>query len=95
MKEIFTWTVTIWNMYWGTGWIQYLLALGGICILIFGRKSKIGLRLLWYTAFLLVLFFCPVSADDHALHRQRCILACVMASACCTTDRRWFYNICK
>lgn len=63
MKEILTWTVTIWNMYWGTGWIQYLLALGGACILVFGRKSEIGLRLLWYTAFLLVLFFCPVSGQ--------------------------------
>lgn len=61
MKEIVTWAVTIWNMYWGNGWMQYLMALGGVCILIFGRKSKIGLRLFCYTVFLLVLFFCPIS----------------------------------
>ena len=36
MKEIVTWAVTIWDMYWGNGWVQYLLALSGIGILILG-----------------------------------------------------------
>ena len=61
MKEIVTWAVTIWDMYWGNGWIQYLLALGGVGILIFGRKTGIALRLFFYTILLLGLFFCPVS----------------------------------
>ena len=61
MKQIIMWTVTIWNMYWGTGWIQYLLALGAACVLLFSRKKKSGFRLVCYAAFLLALFFCPVS----------------------------------
>lgn len=61
MREIVTWTVTIWNMYWGNGWMQYLVALGGVCILLFGRKNATGLRLICYAVFLLALFFCPVS----------------------------------
>lgn len=61
MKQIITWTVAIWNMYWGTGWIQYLLALGAVCALLFSGKKKNGLGLVCYTAFLLALFFCPVS----------------------------------
>ena len=61
MKEIVTWAVTIWDMYWGNGWIQYLMALGGICILIFGRKKGVALRLFFYTLLLLGLFFFPVS----------------------------------
>ena len=61
MKEIVTWAVTIWNMYWGNGWMQYLLALGGVFVLIFGRKNKMGLKLFCYTVFLLALFFCPIS----------------------------------
>ena len=54
MKEIVTWAVTIWDMYWGNGWIQYLLALGGVGILIFGRKKGIALRLFFYTILLLL-----------------------------------------
>lgn len=61
MREIVTWTVTIWNMYWGNGWMQYLAALGGACVLVFGRKNGTGLRLLCYAWFLLALFFCPLS----------------------------------
>lgn len=61
MKEIVTWAVTIWDMYWGNGWVQYLLALSGIGILILGRKKGIALRLFFYTVLLLGLFFCPVS----------------------------------
>ena len=40
MKEIIAWTVNVWRMYWGNGWIPYLLALGGACALIFGKKKK-------------------------------------------------------
>ena len=40
MKEIIAWTVNVWRMYWGNGWIPYLLALGGACALIFWEKEK-------------------------------------------------------
>ena len=40
MKEIIAWTVNVWRMYWGNGWIPYLLALGGACALIFGKRKK-------------------------------------------------------
>lgn len=69
MREIITWTITIWKMYWGNGWIQYLLAVSGACVLLFGRKRKMGIRLLCYTFFLLALFFCPISG--------RVIMKCV------------------
>ena len=71
MKEIVTWAVTIWDMYWGNGWVQYLLALSGIGILILGRKKGIALRLFFYTVLLLGLFFCPVSG--------RVIMRCIGA----------------
>ena len=61
MKEIIAWTVNVWRMYWGNGWIPYLLALGGACALIFGKKKKNSLSLVLYSVFLLVLFFCPFS----------------------------------
>lgn len=67
MKEIVAWAVEIWKMYWGTGWIQYLLAAGGICFLFLGRKK--GTALFWYTVLVLGLFFCPVSG--------RVIMRCV------------------
>ena len=57
MKEIIAWTVNVWRMYWGNGWIPYLLALGGACALIFGKKKKNSLSLVLYSVFLLVLFF--------------------------------------
>ena len=61
MKEIIAWTVNVWRIYWGNGWIPYLLALGGACALIFGKKKKNSLSLVLYSVFLLVLFFCPFS----------------------------------
>ena len=61
MKEIIAWTVNVWRMYWGNGWIPYLLALGGACARIFGKKKKNSLSLVLYSVFLLVLFFCPFS----------------------------------
>lgn len=40
MKEIIAWTVNVWRMYWGNGWIPYLLALGGACALILGKEKN-------------------------------------------------------
>ena len=51
MKEIIAWTVNVWRMYWGNGWIPYLLALGGACALIFGKKKKNSLSLVLYSVF--------------------------------------------
>ena len=95
MKEIVTWAVTIWDMYWGNGWVQYLLALSGIGILILGRKKGIALRLFFYTVLLLGLFFCPVSG--------RVIMRCigesvywrVLAFAYSTCNCRRFYRSCE
>ena len=53
MKEIIAWTVNVWRMYWGNGWIPYLLALGGACALIFRKKKKNSLSLVLYSVFLL------------------------------------------
>ena len=59
MKEIIAWTVNVWRMYWGNGWIPYLLALGGACALIFGKKKKNSLSLVLYS----------VSADRRRFYR--------------------------
>ena len=95
MKEIIAWTVNVWRMYWGNGWIPYLLALGGACALIFGKKKKNSLSLVLYSVFLLVLFFLSVfRTGDYEMYRKNRVLACFVAFTYGSADRRRFYRAC-
>lgn len=54
----------------GNGWIQYLLALGGVGILIFGRKKGIALRLFLYDSSAGIVFLPCIRTRDYALYRK-------------------------
>lgn len=62
MKEIMEWTVSIWNSYWGDGYVQYLLLIAVICLLIWKRKENSIRQILPYVFTVLLLFLCPLSA---------------------------------
>jgi hypothetical protein len=63
MKELLSWTVSQWNLYWGSGYYPYLLLLSLLYLLIFKRKKN-GIRdTLPFVLILLFLFFCPLSAS--------------------------------
>lgn len=62
MKEIMEWTVTIWNKYWGDGYVQYLLLLAVLYLLLRRRKSRIVRQVLPYVFFILFIFICPLTA---------------------------------
>ena len=62
MKEMIKGILDTWNLFWGSGYYQYLIFLAVILLLIFFRKKKEARLLLGYTAILLVLFFFPLSA---------------------------------
>lgn len=96
MKEIVTWAVTIWDMYWGNGWVQYLLALSGIGILILGRKKGIALRLFFlYGSSAGVVFLSCIRTRDYALYRRERILESSLAFAYSTCNCRRFYRSCE
>lgn len=62
MKEIMEWTVSIWNNYWGDGYIQYLLLAAVVYLLIWKRKKTSIRQVLPYLFLVLFVFLCPFTA---------------------------------
>lgn len=69
MKEIMDWTVSIWNNYWGDGYVQYLLLLSVIYLLLRKRNKHSIRQVLPYVFTILFIFICPITA--------RIIQACI------------------
>lgn len=95
MKEIIAWTVNVWRMYWGNGWIPYLLALGGACALIFGKKKKKQSQSGFIFRFSSGIVFLSVfRTGDYEMYRKNRVLACFVAFTYGSADRRRFYRAC-
>lgn len=62
MKEIFQQTQIFWKNYWGEGLVMWLFLASILFLLIFRRHKKSMKYLIPYTAVVLTVFFCPVSA---------------------------------
>lgn len=69
MKEIFQQTKIFWDNYWGKSLVMWLLVFSVLYLLIFRRHKKSTKYLIPYTAVVLILFFCPISAK----FIQKCI----------------------
>lgn len=69
MKEIFQQTKIFWDNYWGKSLVMWLLVFSILYLLIFRRHKKSTKYLIPYTAVVLILFFCPISAK----FIQKCI----------------------
>ena len=73
MKDTISNIIFWWPSYWQDGNFQYLLLIAAVYLLIFRRRHRGTHQILPYTAFVLLLFVCPVSA----FVIQKCIGAAV------------------
>lgn len=62
MKEIMEYTLSIWNKYWGDGYVQYLLLIAVIYLLLRKRQNRSIRLVLPYLFVILFLFLCPLTA---------------------------------
>ena len=62
MKELMTWILSNWKMYWEGGYYQYLLLAAVIYLLVQKRKEKNTRFVLLYSSLLLFIFLCPLTA---------------------------------
>lgn len=62
MKEIMEHVLSVWKLYWGEGFYQYLVLAAVLYLLVFRRKKTAAKQLLVYTAMILAVFFFPVTA---------------------------------
>lgn len=62
MKDAISNILFWWPLYWQEGIFQYLLLIAAIYLLIFRRRHRGTQEILPYTAIVLLLFLCPVSA---------------------------------
>ncbi len=62
MKAYFKWSLYIWQLFWGSGYHQYLLLIAAVYLLLFHRKKRSTRQVLVYSACVLLIFFCPLSA---------------------------------
>lgn len=69
MKEILEWIIHTWEMYWGSGFYQYLLLAAALYLLIFHRKKQSVRQTLAFSFAVLFVFLCPLTA--------RIIRACI------------------
>lgn len=73
MKDVISSIIFWWRLYWQEGIFQYLLLFAALYLLIFRRRHSGTRQILPYTAIVLLLFACPISA----LVIQKCIGASV------------------
>lgn len=62
MMAYFKWSIYIWQLFWNKGYYQYLLLAAAVYLLIFHRKKRSTRQVLIYSAFVLFIFFFPLSA---------------------------------
>lgn len=62
MKEIMQWSISIWNQYWGNGYVQYLLLIAVVYLLLRKRNTHSIRQVLPYLFLILFLFLCPITA---------------------------------
>lgn len=62
MKAYFKWSIYIWQLFWGSGYHQYLLLIAAAYLFLFHRKKRSVRQVLAYTLCVLLIFFFPLTA---------------------------------
>lgn len=62
MKDTWNEIIYIWKLYWNDGYYQYLLLAAAAYLLIFHRKKKSTRQVLSFSACVLFVFLCPLTA---------------------------------